>query len=142
MELAEIYKLIDNSGISVGEVKLDNRVAFCTCTKEGYEGIGIDYSKIETTADEKFVALEEYYHLYYGLTYKLDDTRNPLRRQNIERAERRAERHAASKLVTLKMLTSAFAAGLRNLWELAEEFNVPEHAITTAIEHYKCRGLL
>lgn len=140
MELLDAYRSAEEKGILINGVNLENKRAF-SLRINGIEGIGIDYSKIENTAAEKAVVMEELYHLHFGLLYAMQDTQNPCRKRNIECAEYRAGRQSAAAMIPFNELVKA-VRHMKEIWELAEHFNVPEQSVKIAVEHYRAKGLL
>lgn len=51
--------------------------------------------------------------------------------------EKRARNWAYEKLIPLDRIISAYEAGVRNLYELAEFLDVTEYFLSLALEHYK-----
>ncbi len=59
-----------------------------------------------------------------------------------EKHEKKADRWAASKLVPVRELTDALMHGVREIWDLAEFFNVTEEFMLKAIEIHRLNGAL
>lgn len=88
---------------------------------------------------EKETLAEEIAHCLTGTVYHFSTVDTGLGRLSISKAERTARQYASTLLVPLDELKS-----LLNLptYEIADEFNVSEKTVLTAIEYYKLKGLL
>lgn len=56
--------------------------------------------------------------------------------------ERKADRWAVARLVPVRELTEALMNGIKEIWDLAEHFNVTEEFMIKAIEIHKTNGML
>ncbi len=58
------------------------------------------------------------------------------------KAEARARRWAHRRLLPISLIQEAYAAGMRERWELAEYLDVTEPFLQEALEDYQAAGLL
>ncbi|MBR6617022.1 MAG: ImmA/IrrE family metallo-endopeptidase [Oscillospiraceae bacterium] len=93
--------------------------------------IGIDYSKITSTADEKEKIAHELGHCVKGAFYNRHS-----KHDIISRHEYRADKWACEQLVPRDELEEAFQQGYVEVWQLAEYFNVPERLVKRAVWIY------
>lgn len=106
--------------------------AGCPCPgatiRDGTEyAIFLDFSKILTTRLMRGVCVHELGHAATGALHKVS---SPF--DLVERSEYRAQRWAAEHFLTEDDFRAAFAAGITELWELAEYFDLPEEDIKAA----------
>ena len=57
MELAKLYDIADKENISIINFKMKNKAIICEIDKEYY--IGLNYSKLDNSCEEKEVLAEE-----------------------------------------------------------------------------------
>lgn len=93
--------------------------------------IGIDYSKIHSTAEEKEKVAHELGHCMKGAFYNKHS-----RHDIVSRHEHRADKWACEQLLPRKEMEAAFRCGFTEVWELAEYFDVPERLVKKAAEIY------
>jgi Zn-dependent peptidase ImmA (M78 family) len=86
---------------------------------------------LSTTAEETCILAEELGHHYTSCGDILDQSKT----ENIK-AEKRARRWAAEKLIRPHDFIDAFNAGVSNRAELAEFLDVTEKFIEMALEHF------
>ena len=137
-DLEKIHKLAEKKNIDVDYNEHNSKKAYAVAV-EGAEGISLDRSKIESQREEKQILAEEIGHLDTGYVYHVSDALNPLRKQNVEKAEYRAKNWAGETLVPLKELKKALKQ-TSDIFELAEIFDVDSAVILRAIETYRLKG--
>ena len=93
--------------------------------------IFLDIRAIGTLRELKGVCLHELGHAATGALHKLS---SPF--ETIERSEYRANRWAAQQFLSVEAFYEAFDAGCRDLWELAEYFDLPERDIKNALSYW------
>ena len=99
--------------------------------------IFLDFSKIRSTRLLRGVCCHELGHAATGALHKVS---SPY--ELVERSEYRANRWAAQHYLTREAFQQAFDDGCRELWELAEYFDMPEPDIAQALEYWTvCRGI-
>ncbi len=138
--IEKIQKLAEKKDIAVDYNTHNSKKAF-SVSVDGKSGISIDSQKTESQRDEKQTLAEEIAHIDTGYTYQIADTSNPVRRQNIERADYKAGVKKGEILVPLKELKKALKK-TTDIFELAELFDVDSSIILKAIETYKIKGQL
>ena len=99
--------------------------------------VAIDVDKIKSSQDEKYIIAHEIGHIETGAFYNIY---SPLDIRS--RHEERADRKAIDTLVPWGELFEAFQCGIREKWELAEYFDVPEALIVKAVGYYRTKGFL
>jgi hypothetical protein len=138
--IEKIQKLAEKKNIAVDYNTHNSKKAF-SVSVDGFDGISIDASKTESTRDEKQTLAEEIAHIDTGYTYQIADTSNPVRRQNIEKADYRASVKQGEILVPLKELKKALKK-TTDIFELADFFDIDSSVLLRTIEAYKIKGLL
>ena len=93
--------------------------------------IFLDIQAIDTLRELKGVCLHELGHAATGALHKLS---SPF--ETVERSEYRANRWAAQQFLSVEAFYEAFDAGCRDLWELAEYFDLPERDIKNALSYW------
>ena len=93
--------------------------------------IFLDIQAIGTLRELKGVCLHELGHAATGALHKLS---SPF--ETVERSEYRANRWAAQQFLSVEAFYEAFDAGCRDLWELAEYFDLPERDIKNALSYW------
>lgn len=102
-----------------------------TVRDHGYYAIFLDFSKIHSTRLLRGVCYHELGHAATGALHKVD---SPY--ELVERSEYRANRWAAQHHLTQEDFRSAFADGCRELWQLAEYFDLPENDIQKVLTYW------
>lgn len=93
--------------------------------------IFLDIKAITTLRELKGVCLHELGHAATGALHKVS---SPY--ETVERSEYRANRWAAQQYLSVEAFYEAFDAGCRDLWELAEYFDLPEQDIKNALSYW------
>ena len=93
--------------------------------------IFLDFSQILTTRLMRGVCVHELGHAATGALHKVS---SPF--DLVERSEYRAQRWAAEHLLTEDDFRAAFAAGITELWELAEYFDLPDEDVKAALTYW------
>lgn len=102
-----------------------------TVRDQSYYAVFLDFSKIHSTRLLRGVCYHELGHAATGALHKVD---SPY--ELVERSEYRANRWAAQHYLTEADFRSAFADGCRELWQLAEYFDLPENDIQKALIYW------
>jgi hypothetical protein len=105
-----------------------------TIRDEGFYAIFLDFSKIRSTRLLRGVCYHELGHVATGALHKVD---SPY--ELVERSEYRANRWAAQHYLTPTDFREAFAYGCRELWQLAEYFDLPEQDVQAALTYWQDR---
>ena len=126
-ELSEFYTYCKEKGIDI--------IPFDGCPSPGatlrYDGlyaIFLDFTKIKSTRLMRGVCCHELGHAATGALHKVD---SPF--ETVERSEYRANRWTAEHFLTADAFREAAAAGCRELWQLAEYFDLPEADVEKAL---------
>ena len=103
-----------------------------TTIRDGeYYAIFLDFTKIQSARLLKGVCYHELGHAATGALHKVS---SPF--ELVERSEYRANRWAAEHFLTADEFREAFASGYRELWQLAEYFDLPEDDIRNALIYW------
>ena len=94
-------------------------------------GIFLDFDQIKSTRLLHGICYHESGHVGTGALHKVY---SPY--ETVERAEHRANRWAAQQYLSVDAFYEAFDAGCRDLWELAEYFDLPEQDIKSALSYW------
>lgn len=105
-----------------------------TVHDRGNYAIFLDFSQIPTTRMLRGVCCHELSHVATGALHK---AASPY--ELVERSEYRANRYTAQTYLTVSAFREAFAAGCRELWQLAEYFDLPEQDIEKALTYWSER---
>ena len=117
-DLNEVYKDFEKENITV----LPFRFQHLKSVSLGDEKVvGIDRSKIDGCAEEYTILIHEKGHFDSGAFYTAS---SPYLLK--EQAERRADRAAILRYIPLEELRECLAAGMVEIWDLAEYFGVTE----------------
>lgn len=108
--------------------------AGATIRDQGFYAIFLDFSKIQSTRLLKGVCSHELGHAATGALHKVS---SPF--ETVERSEYRADRWVAQNYLTQEDFRQAFACGARELWQLAEYFDLPEQDIKKALTYWSER---
>ena len=131
MTLAELYRHAEEQNIVVCRYKMAKAESVSMPLSDGTCAIAIDPTKLTGTADETWKLAHELGHCETGSFYC---RHTPFDERG--RHERRAERWAIRKLLPFDDLNDAVSRGIREAWELAEHFELPEALIREAVEYY------
>ena len=93
--------------------------------------IFLDIRAIGTLRQLKGICLHELGHAATGALHKVS---SPF--ETVGRSEYRANRWAAQQHLTVEAFYVAFDAGCRDLWELAEYFDLPEQDVKNALTYW------
>ena len=105
-----------------------------TIRDNGWYAVFLDFTKIRSTRLLRGICCHEMGHIATGALHKVD---SPY--ELVERSEYRAARWTAEHYLTAEAFRTAFADGCRELWQLAEYFDLPEDCIAAALTYWKER---
>lgn len=105
-----------------------------TLRDRGEYAVFLDFSKIRSTRLLRGVCCHELGHLATGALHKVD---SPF--ELVERSEYRANRYVAQHCLTEADFRQAFQDGCRELWQLADYFDLPEQDIKNALTYWSER---
>ena len=108
-----------------------------TIRDQGFYAVFLDFTKIRSTRLLRGICYHELGHVATGALHKVD---SPF--ELVERSEYRANRWAAEHFLDENAFREAFQAGCRELWQLAEYFDLPEGDIQKALTYWtEARGI-
>ncbi len=134
---SELYEIAEKNGTEIICCDLPETSSVSVRTPSGRCYIGIDPFEIETTAEERVHIAHEIGHCE---TLAFYNAYSPLEVRG--KQEKKADRWAALKLVPVRELTDALKNGIKEIWDLAEHFDVTEEFMLKAIEIYRLNGAL
>ena len=129
MELNKLYDVATKENISIIDFKMKNKAIIELIDKEYY--IGLNYSKIIDSTEEKELLAEELGHYYTNTLY----THNYYN-EEIRKREYRANKWAFKTLVPYSKLKELYDKGIKYSYEFAEELGVSENLINKAYNYY------
>ena len=134
---SELYEIAEKNGTEIICRELPKTASVSVRSASGRCYVGIDPFEIETTAQERVHLAHEIGHCE---TLAFYNAYSPLEIR--EKQERKADRWAVSKLVPVRELTEALRRGIKEIWDLAEYFDVTEEFMLKAIEIHRTNGAL
>lgn len=130
-KLDQLYEIAEDNIIDVEVIITRKAESMSIIDSEGDCFIGIDPTKLKSTADETVKLAHELGHCITGSFYYENSTLD-LR----SKCERIAEAWSIKKLIPKDELIEAFKCGIIEKWDLAEYFNVTEDFIVKALVYY------
>ena len=130
MQLDDLYEYADEHDIPIIPFEMPESECMSVMV-DGDCYIGIDPTKLDSTADETVKLAHDLGHcetgsFYYGYS--------PLQLRC--QCEHKADVWAIKKLIPKDELIEAFKSGIVEKWDLAEYFNVTEDFVLKAVEYY------
>ncbi len=132
-ELKDFYDFCRQNGVDV--------IPFAGCPQPGATirdrgkyAVFLDFTQIPSTRLLRGVCSHEMAHIATGALHKVA---SPY--ELVERSEYRANRYTAQKYLSVEAFREAFRAGCRELWQLAEYFDLPEQDVEKALIYWKER---
>ena len=130
MELKKLYDIAENENIDVINFKMKNK-AIIGCIDNSYT-IGMNYSAINNSREEKCILAEELGHYYTNTLYDYNYSA-----QEIQKREFRANKWAFKTLVPYRKLKDLHdEKGYKYAYEFAEELGVTEDLLCKAYHYY------
>ena len=125
-ELTDIYKWYEDRGILLFDRQLpfsneQSKAVTIRLRGDGATGVFLDLGRIETAAEEAVTLLHEGGHCATGTTHSVV---SPF--DLIEKHEYKADKWAVQDAVSQEELDTARRAGYREIYELADFFNLTE----------------
>lgn len=138
MDVLDLYRHAEQQGIEIDWFPMRKAESLSVMLGDGSCSIAIDPYHIRSNQDEKMKLSHEIGHCDTGAFYNkyaLLDRR--------QKQEYKANKSSIFKLMPIRELKSALRKGFREMWELAEYFDVPHDFAERAITMYRDRlGLL
>lgn len=130
-DLLELYRVADESGVTVDCFELKKREALSFMDTDGECFIAIDPLKLRSTRDETMKLAHEMGHCFTGSFY------NQYAACDIrQKHENRANKWAVEKLIPEHELEKAVDEGCTDIFSLADHFNVTEDFMKMAVCWY------
>lgn len=129
MELSKLYDIAEKENIDIINFKMKNK-AIIGCIDNNYT-IGINYSNIDNSCEEKTILAEELGHYYCNALYNCSNTN-----EEIDKKEFRATKWAFKTLAPRNKLLQLCEEGCKYSYEFAEELGVTEELIEKAYDYY------
>lgn len=129
MELNKLYNISEKENINVINFKMKNK-AIIGCIDNSC-CIGLNYSKIDNSCEEKTILAEELGHYYCNCFYN-----SSFSNEEISKREFRATKWAFKTLVPFSKLKQLYDEGCKYTYEFAEELGVTEELINKAYNYY------
>ena len=131
LTLNELYKIADKSKIKVDRFPLKTTKACSVRLPDMILRIGVDTNQINSCAEEKELLGHELAHCIVNSFYYLNST------QCVKgKAERRALRWEAENIMPKNELIELLEAGVTEVWEIAEYFEVTETFVLRVCKFY------
>lgn len=140
MNLTELYGYAEQKGITVVNWKIDNKRA-CVIKMERDYHILMNDRLISGEREERIVLAHELGHCRSDRMYYLQDFCNPLYRQNIAKAERKACNEACRLLVKPEELKKALCENDTE-YAAAESLDLDVFTFRNIVEYYKTKGVI
>ena len=131
--LRACYARLEAMGVDVFTCPMQNHKALCS--PDG--ALALNPAAIESGAEEQAILLHEEGHFATGAFYTVQSPYTIRQKQ-----ENIANRYIYKRYFPPQRLQSAMAAGLREPWQLAEYFDLPEAMIREMLDYYQAQGLL
>lgn len=130
MELNKLYDIAEKENINIIDFKMQNK-AIIGRLNNNYT-IGINYSNIDNSYEEKTILAEELGHYYCNALYS-----SSYSNIEISKTEFRATKWAFKMLIPYPKLKELANKGYKYYYEFAEELGVTEDLIEKAYNYYK-----
>ena len=135
-EISDFYKYCRSQQVDI--------IPYAGCPQPGatvrdgqHYAIFLDFTKLRSTRLLRGVCCHEMGHAATGALHKVN---SPY--ELVERSEYRANRWSAEHFLTQEDFSCAFHDGCRQLWELAEYFDLPEQDVSRALYYWtQCKGV-
>lgn len=129
----EVYKKLVEEGVYLYNADTGDNLALTLCmTDKNKYGVFFDYKNFRDTYEEFLVLAHEYGHCKTGATHKLY---SPF--QLVKQHENRANRAAVYEFLPVDKLLASIEGGCTELWQIAENLDMPEQFVSLAINIYK-----
>ena len=130
MKLEKLYSIANKENINIIDFKMKNK-AIIGRIDNNYS-IGMNYSKIRNSNEEKSILGEELGHYYCNALYNTDYSDIEIRKR-----EFRATKWAFKTLIPYSKIKELVDKGYQYNYEFAEELGVTENLINIALNYYK-----
>lgn len=128
--MTDLYQIADETGIRIEYCRIPLNESLSVEDEDG-DIVLMDYSLMNASASERTHLAHEIGHCIQGSFY------NPYATLDIrQKHENRADRWAIQQLIPWDELNAVISAGIAEVWELAEWFDVSEDFMHKAIAYY------
>lgn len=132
MDNSDLYRMAEEDGIGVFAYRLPKTRSMSAVLPDGYMAIGIDHEALTSTAEERVHLAHEIAHCKTGSFY------NKYSPYDVrEKHERRANIYAVQCIMPLDEIMDAYRCGFREVWSIAEYFDVTEEFAKFALMYYR-----
>lgn len=136
MDLSVLYRDAQNLGVRIYPYAIGFAGAATLEVADRY-GIFVDFDRLGSLQEFKTALAHELGHCATGCTHRVSSPYDLICRH-----EYKANRWAIQRYLPFEALQEAVAAGCTEPWQLAEYFQLPEHAVREALAYYLgVRGL-
>lgn len=139
MTLNELYLYAEQNGIETFDWNI--RGSKGLALKMGYYYIALNRKLIESESDERIVLAHELGQCMTDQLHYIEDIKNPLYKQNIQKAERRAKNFSYQLIAPVSQIIAA-AKFSDDEQEIAELLDVDLNTLKGAVQYYKRKGLM
>lgn len=134
--LLSLYDLAIDNRIEIDDFPAKNLVSFSIMDSDGDCFIAVNRLKLDSAQTEKLVVAHELGHCMTGSFYNVFTPYDIKKRH-----ENRADKWSIMQLVPKDELNKAIAAGLTEVWQLAEYFDVPCDFMAMSIHWYQYHNM-
>lgn len=129
MDLLKLYDIAEKENINIINFKMKNKAIIGNIGKSYC--IGLNFSNIDNSREEKTILAEELGHYYCNSLYNSNYSNT-----EISKREFRASKWAFKTLIPLDKLKNLYNEGCRYTYEFAEKLGVTEDLIDKAYKYY------
>ena len=129
MELNKLYDIADRENISVIDFKMKNKAIIAKVDKKYC--VGLNYSNINNSCEEKELLAEELGHYYCNAFYNTHTDETVIRKK-----EYRARKWAFTSLVPASKVLFLQDEGYKYCYEIADALEVSEELVKQAYDYY------
>lgn len=129
-KIIPLYDELNRAGVRFYHWNMTDDQA-ATIEMDGQYGVFMDFSNIDTSAEELVIVAHEGGHISTGATHRVDSPYDL-----VEKHEYKADKWAVERLITEEELDLAVADGCTELWQLADRFGVTEEFMKKAVCWY------
>lgn len=131
MELNDLYDIAERENIKIYDWYIEDANGIYV-NIDKINAIALNYNNLDTCIEEKQVLAEELGHYYMDATYPLYSKDTIL----MSKQEYRAKKWSYNTLISFDKLKIALKNGIKNIYDLANYFNVTSDYMQNAINFY------
>ena len=129
-KILSLYNQLNAAGVRFYHWNMEEDAA-AVVELDGQYGVFMDFTHIQSAAEELVAVAHEGGHIATGATHALNSPYDL-----VEKHEHKANKWAIERLITAAELDDAVAAGNTELWQLADHFGVTEDFMRKAVCWY------